>query len=165
MSARTIRRSLPRGALMALLWWVITEGDPEAWGFGVVAVVAATLVSLALFPSTGLRWSLVGLARFLPFFAVQTVLGSIDVVRRVFDPRLPLNPTFLEYTFRLSEEPPRVLFANALSLLPGTISVEMRGDRLTVHVIDAGLPVLETLRVLEERVAAVFDQDLRREGS
>jgi multicomponent Na+:H+ antiporter subunit E len=157
--ADIVGRVVPRVAFMALLWLVLTGGDPDGWAFGLVAVAAATLASMALFPPRGLRLSPAGLARFAPYFALQTVLGSVDVARRVFDPRMPVAPAFLEYRVRLSDEAPRVLFANALSLLPGTISVELRGDVLTIHVIDERLPVLATLQRLEERVAAVFHQD------
>jgi multicomponent Na+:H+ antiporter subunit E len=165
MSAWSLRSALIRAAIIAFLWWAITEGDPEAWGFGVVAVGAATLASLALLPPAGLRWSFAGLVRFVAFFSVQTVMGSLDVSRRVFDPRLPIDPAFLEYQFRLSGEPPRVLFASVLSLLPGTISVDLRPDGMTVHVIDSRLPVLTTLQEMEERIAAMFDQDLLHRGS
>jgi multicomponent Na+:H+ antiporter subunit E len=45
-----------------------------------------------------------------------------------------------------------------VSLLPGTASVRLNEERLKVHVLDRQLPVMEKLRELEDRVAALFGE-------
>lgn len=149
-----------RMVLMAALWWALTEGDLRGWYYGVLAIVAASFTSLMLIPPGSWRWNMLELPRFGFFFLQQSILGGVDVARRALDPRLPVDPTFIEYPLRLSKEPARVFFSNTMSLLPGTVSVELWPNLLRLHVLDRNMPVLETLRELEERVARLFVLDL-----
>jgi multicomponent Na+:H+ antiporter subunit E len=47
-----------------------------------------------------------------------------------------------------------------MSLLPGTLSTELRDDCLCLHVLDARLPVEADLRQVEIRVADLFGVSL-----
>lgn len=51
---------------------------------------------------------------------------------------------------------PRVLMLNVLGLMPGTLGVRLDGARLTLHLLDARLPVEREARALEAHVAALF---------
>ena len=72
----------------------------------------------------------------------------------------------MEYSVGLPDGAPRLFMANVVSLLPGTLSVELSGDCLKVHVLDATAPVFDELRRLESRVADLFVlKPSRRVGS
>jgi multicomponent Na+:H+ antiporter subunit E len=103
-----------------------------------------------------MRLNLRGFIRFLPFFFWQSLQGGFDVARRVMDPRLPISPSFLHYVIRLPDESARLFLAGAISLLPGTLSAELTGADLQVHILDDQQPALQKLRVVENRVAALF---------
>lgn len=153
------RRARRLGALAAgygLVWWALAGGDPWSWVVGVPAVVAAALLNLSLAPPRAAAGSVAGCARFLPFFLWQSLRGGLDVALRAFAPALPLQPGFVHYPWRLPEGPARVLFANAVSLAPGTLSALVEDDSLTVHVLDLGRPIGKHLAALEVRVAGVF---------
>lgn len=153
-------RGLGRGGAFALLWWVLTDGDHGSWVIGVPTVVAATVASLRLMPGKLRRWRLAGMMRFFPFFFWQSVRGSIDVAVRALHPHLPLAPAVVQYRLRLPDDLARVFLVNTVSLLPGSLSAELQGDHLTVHVLDGSLPMGATLQSLEARVAGMFGVDL-----
>ena len=69
----------------------------------------------------------------------------------------------VDYSLHLREGTARVFFANIVSLLPGTLSADIRGDTLIVHVLDKNLPMFEQLRRLELAVARLFGCALGRE--
>jgi multicomponent Na+:H+ antiporter subunit E len=50
--------------------------------------------------------------------------------------------------------------ANTVSLLPGTLSLELGTDCLQVHVLDEGKDFLPELEKVEQRVAAMFSISL-----
>ena len=50
-----------RALLFAGLWWVLSDGSPEGWVLGGLAVVAATWASAALRPAAENRLRLVAL--------------------------------------------------------------------------------------------------------
>ncbi|HSL00792.1 MAG TPA: Na+/H+ antiporter subunit E [Rubrobacteraceae bacterium] len=157
--ATLARRAVLRGALLALLWWALVGGDAGSWLVGAPAIVGATAASLLLSPG-GWRWTPGGVLRFVPFFVYQSLVGGLDVALRALDPRLPLQPTLLDYKLRLPESPARVFMADTISLLPGTLSAVLEGRDLRVHTLTQGPEVLDNLRELERRVAALFGLEL-----
>ena len=50
----------------------------------------------------------------------------------------------------------RLLCAGCLSLLPGTASVELRGQTLTIHLLDTSMPIDTMLEDLQRSVGGVF---------
>lgn len=148
-------KAAKRAVLIALLWVTLTEGDPGALAFGVPVVIAAALTSRVLSPGTaGLSWR--GMAQFVPFFLAQSFWGSVDVAMRALSPRLAVEPRLQEFPLRLPEGAPRVFFANTVSLVPGTVSVALQGDRLLVHVLAGADAVARRLHKVEAKVAALF---------
>jgi multicomponent Na+:H+ antiporter subunit E len=153
-AAVSVRAAAARTIALALLWWVVTEG--QAWNVVAVGVVlAAAAASVALSPGRT-AWRPLALGRFVPFFLRESFLGGVDVALRALLPGRRLDPAVIDYPLRLDDGPARALFAGALSLLPGTLSVELRGDHVQVHVLDRRLPVARTLNRLERHVAALF---------
>lgn len=150
------RWSLAAGRLgvFAALWWVLTAGDVDSWRVGVPGVLLAVLSSR---PRRRGRIRLLGLAAFVPFFLWRSLVASVDVAWRALHPRMPIDPDLLDYRLRVPDGPGRLLFASAINLLPGTVSAEIEGDRLRVHVIDRGQPQDALLEDLELRVAAILE--------
>lgn len=139
-----------------MVWWVITEARPGTLWVGVVAVALATLASLALAPGRFGRLRPLALLAFVPYFLLQSVRGGSDVVRRAFSPRLPLDPAIRTYSVAAMGATERVTFAVVASLLPGTLSCWLEGDRLVFHALDDGMPNAAAFAALEARLAPVF---------
>jgi multicomponent Na+:H+ antiporter subunit E len=151
---------LLRAALFAALWWVLVEGSLRGWPLTLLTLGAAVWTSTALLPPGRWRIRPAGLLRFLPFFLWESVRGGIDVAGRALHPRLPVRPREVVYPLRLPPGPARVFFAGAVGLFPGTLSTELQPDHVRVHTLDERLPVADTLRQLEERVADLFGEAL-----
>jgi len=148
-----------RGIVFGLLWLLLLEdGAAASWIVGGPAVAAATLLSLRLRP--GPPVSLIGLARFLPWFIRQSLSGAIDVASRALRPAMPLYPGLVTVQLRLPPGAPRVALANVISMLPGTLSADLQADRLTIHALDARQDSRAMLRDLEPRIAGIFNIEL-----
>jgi multicomponent Na+:H+ antiporter subunit E len=94
---------------------------------------------------------LTGVLRYLGYFAVQSIRGGVDVSLRALRPSMPLNPGFLSLDLGIEPEGLRILFAWTVSLLPGTASVHLDGQRLHVHVLcndGSAQPELERLETV-----------------
>lgn len=143
-----------RALLFSLLWWALTDGTAGSWWIGAPAVASAVIVSIALVPPLGLVWREV--MGFVPFFLLHSLKGGMDVAWRAFHPRMPITPELIEYPLRLPPGLPRVVLANTVSLLPGTLSAELGGRVLKVHVLDSLGDFLAELGALEKRVGCMF---------
>jgi multicomponent Na+:H+ antiporter subunit E len=149
---QTLRVIATRILLFAVFWFVVSEGKG---GYPLVAaaiVVLAAGVSLILLPPGELSFSWRGLASFAPYFARKAVSGGLDVAGRALRPSLPIEPAFVEIELRGKTEASRVITADAMSVLPGTLSARLDGLTLTLHILDRGLPYETQLREIERRV-------------
>ena len=158
MSSVTMTAILRRGALLLLLWWILTEGSRDGWVMGMVAIGAALWLSLRLVAPGSARFSLTGLGAFLGFFVCNSVRGGVQVALIALRGRRALQPGTLEVQLHLSSPAPRILMAGALGLMPGTVSVRLDGRRLRLHVIDERMPIAVEVRALETRIARMFGE-------
>ncbi len=150
------RRSLVRFVVFSFLWYALAGSDKASWIIGVPAVLFATALSLMLASSSPLRISSAGAFHFIPFFLRQSFHGGIDVMRRALSFQQLLDPGLVSYTTLLPEGSARIFFVNTISLLPGTLSAELHGNRVTIHTLDQGLPIWANIQRLEYHVAALM---------
>ena len=151
-------------ALFAVLWAVLTGGSPLSWVVGVPVAAGAAALAVWLGPGSGRAVRPVAAAVFAGFFLVESLRGGWDIARRAVHPALPIDPGQLTYRLRLPPGTPRVLFANTVSLLPGTLSLEIGEEVLHVHAVDQRMPIRASLARLEERIAALYGLSLRGEA-
>lgn len=147
---------ISRTAILAFTWWVLTQGAYDSWQVGLPAILSAIFIDYRLSPPKGNLWSLGGFLVYAFYFLKLSITGGIDVAWRTYHPRLPLNPAIVEYPLRLTSLSARNLFVCTVSLLPGTLSAELGDNILFVHVLDVGRPFKQELKIIEDRVAAVF---------
>lgn len=149
-----------RAMLLLGVWWVLTLGDVSGLGPGAAIAGVVAWLSVQLFPGSAYRLSPSGLLLFTGYFLVRSVVAGLDVARRLLTPALPVNPGELTLRLHLPQGSPRWLLANTLSLMPGTLSVLLEGDQLTLHCLDTDARVERDVRATEKKVARVFRQPL-----
>ena len=151
---QTIKTVLLRTLSLFIVWWALTEGDGSGAPFGAVVSLMVALVSVRLFPPGTYavrpgtyRLRALGTLLFTGHFLGNSVIAGVDVARRLVLPRLPVDPGTLKLTTTLPEGSPRWLLANALSLMPGTLSVNLSGDRLELHCLDQRMPIADSVQI------------------
>ena len=160
-----VRRFAVTLVLAALLWWVLAEGQGFSSPLSWLAVLGAACSTLVLPVSRPFRLSPAALPRFAAFFLRASIMGGVDVARRALSPSMHLEPGFVRYTTSLPHGAALTFFMAVISLLPGTLSVRLQGRLLTVHVLDTGLPIRESLEALETHVSRVFIMGPRPESA
>ncbi|MDM7955791.1 Na+/H+ antiporter subunit E [Blastomonas sp.] len=141
---------MKRTVALAAIWLVFAGAGLEALVVGLIFVPIAVGLSLRLVPD-GIPVRLGAVAGLLPRFIAQSVIGGIDVARRAFDPRLPIDPGWIEVPVALPDGG-RVALGGELSLMPGTLAAGSVGNRLLVHVLDRKQDVAAAIRHEEERL-------------
>ncbi|MGB5179849.1 MAG: Na+/H+ antiporter subunit E [Gammaproteobacteria bacterium] len=146
-----------RAAILAGLWWLIVQGQPDAWLVGVPAVAIATLVSSRLGSRHALpRLSLTGLLAFVALFLRESIRGGLDVAFRTLGPRLRIEPGFHSYRMHTSHPAARVLLINCIGLLPGTLAADLDGDHAELHLLDNSVDPEPQLLRLEQAIVRLF---------
>lgn len=143
-----------RLALLALLWWALSAGDPRAWRWGLPAIVATAL----LMPAPGAwRWRLLVALTFLPQALMLSLRGGMQVARLACRGRLALDTRVIEYPWQqLPEGPARLFMASLINLVPGTLTLRLTQDALHVHVLHHHDDTSRALARLEQRIARLY---------
>ncbi|MCW8125954.1 Na+/H+ antiporter subunit E [Microbulbifer halophilus] len=85
----------------------------------------------------------------------KIVQSNLEVASCVWRGRQSIHPASARLETKLQTDLGRVLYANSITLTPGTVAVELEGDEILVHALNAG--GLEELRrgEMENRVRAL----------
>ena len=65
----------------------------------------------------------------------EVILSNIDVARRILDPRMPITPNVLKVRATQKTDLGRVTYANSITLVPGTVTMDVDGGVFTVHAL------------------------------
>ena len=99
-----------------------------------------------------------GALRYLPWLLWEIVKANIDVARRVIHPNLPIAPSLFDAPVSQQTDLGQALYANSITLTPGTVSVDLGPGVIRVHALHNGAAdgVLEG--EMDKRVSAVEGQ-------
>lgn len=137
-----------RPSVPAVLWltavWVGLWGSVSAanvLGGLALAVVLLWLLPLPLPPAPDRAVVRAGpLLRFTARFAVDLVVSSVQVAVLAVRPRVRLRPAVVAVPVRGASDTLLTVLADAISLTPGTLTIEVdrQSSTLHVHVLDVG---------------------------
>jgi multicomponent Na+:H+ antiporter subunit E len=102
---------------------------------------------------------LLALLRFLAAYSGQVLLAALHVARVVLDPRLPVRPVMVVCRTGLEGQISRIAFAHAVTLTPGTLTVDIDGGTFLIHCLDEDFARQVQDGQLERRIARVFEQE------
>jgi multicomponent Na+:H+ antiporter subunit E len=126
--------------LVLLSTWILLSGQftPLHLGSGVVCSGLVTYLALRkgvadkeghpvhLLTATLTYW---------PWLLSQILLANMDVIYRVWHPRLPISPCLLRVPRKTRTDLGTVIYANSITLTPGTVTVDVGEKNLLVHAL------------------------------
>lgn len=72
---------------------------------------------------------------YVPWLTKEVILSNLEVAQIVLSPIMPLRRSQITVTAHQKSELGRVILANSITLTPGTVSVQVEGDQITVHAL------------------------------
>ncbi len=103
------------------------------------------------------RLRVFALAPYWGWLLWQIVKSSLDVSRRILSPQLPIRPRLLSLPCKLEDDLRRMIYANSITLTPGTVTVQIDSDHVEVHALSGESEVLESGE-MERRVAVLEER-------
>jgi len=152
-----VRLILSLSLILAALWVALSgHFSPLLLTFGVLSVALVTWLTVRLEILDREAHPIHLLARgcaYWPWLLWQILLSNLAVVRIILDPRLPISPRLIRLRPSQRTDLGRVIYANSITLTPGTVSVRVDEDRIVVHALTAA--AAEELRAgeMDRRVA------------
>jgi len=139
MGWRAVLHAISLG-LVLFSTWLLLSGyfEPLLLSFGVLSCVIVVVVvhRMDVVDHEGhpvhLGW------RILPYWfwlMVEIVKANIAVAKLILDPKMPITPTIVRVPTSQHTELGQVIFANSITLTPGTVSVRVTGNEILVHAV------------------------------
>lgn len=76
-----------------------------------------------------------GAITYLPWLVWEVVKAAWAVMRLIIDPKLPISPTMTVVRASQTTSTGINVYANSITLTPGTITTNVDGNLLTIHAI------------------------------
>ncbi len=126
--------------LVLFVLWLLLSGhlSPLLLLTGLVSClfVAYSAHKLALLDTSSytLRFNL-NLPQFLPWFLVAVIKSNLDVSWRILHPKLPISPNISRVPVSKHSDVGKAVYANCITLTPGTYSLDINADTIEVHAL------------------------------
>ncbi|RTL50366.1 MAG: cation transporter [Bradyrhizobiaceae bacterium] len=129
-------------AVLFVIWMAANSALNPA-----VAITGAiiTLLLSWIFAARGsawqtIRWTPRGLCHFVAYtgtFVIELVKANINMLGYVYAPRIDIKPGIVKVRTRLTSPIGRLALANSIALTPGSLVMDMKGEALFIHWLDA----------------------------
>ncbi len=132
------------GVVLAIaigLTWILWSGHFEPlmllWGAVSVGLVLWLSSRLGLLDDEGVPLPLLrpALVPYLGWLMVQVFWSNLDVLKRIWQAQPEIDPCMVSVLPLQSTAAGKVLYANSITLTPGTVSVRLYDDEILVHAL------------------------------
>jgi len=73
--------------------------------------------------------------RYITLLVKEIWIANIQVAILVLKPEIKLDSGYFRYKTKLKTDFGKMVFANSITLTPGTITVDIEGDELIIHYL------------------------------
>ena len=120
--------------------WLLLSGHYDATFvmYGVLSClgVVALMLHLQILDDESLPTDLgFPLLLYLPWLLKEILLSNIAVAKVILDPKLPIHPRILRISASQKTDVGRVIYANSITLTPGTVTLDVRHEKFLVHAL------------------------------
>jgi multicomponent Na+:H+ antiporter subunit E len=153
-----------------MLVWLLLSGHYNATliTYGVLSCLGVVLLMshLGILDKEALPTHL-GLRVFayIPWLLKEIVVSNLAVARVILSRRLPIHPRILRVRASQKTEVGQVIYANSITLTPGTVTLDVRNGEFLVHALTTDSAEGLLSGEMDRRVAHLEVNAARREGA
>jgi multicomponent Na+:H+ antiporter subunit E len=156
-------RAISLGVVLAIVWLLLSgHFEPLVLILGLASCVVVVAITrrMDLIDHEGHPIHLTRRATgYWLWLAWEVVKANIDVAKRVLAPNMNISPTMVRLTASQKTDLGLVIYANSITLTPGTVSVDVEPGEILVHALSRD--AAEDLRggEMDRRVAQFEGED------
>jgi multicomponent Na+:H+ antiporter subunit E len=148
--------------LVLFVVWLLLSGifEPLLLGLGVASSIVVVYIAhrmdvidreghpIHLTPRTLL---------YFPWLVWEIVKANFDVALAIVRPAMPIEPRLLHIKAGQKDDLGRVIYANSITLTPGTVTIATEGSAFTIHALTRGAAEGLESGDMDRRVTAMED--------
>lgn len=122
------------------LFWFMLSGHTEILliALGLLSTLLTVYLSKRMNIIDGESYPLhlnVRLLRYWLFLGKEIIVANVDVIKRILKPGLSISPQIITLSVKKQNDLSKVIYANSITLTPGTVTLALSGDELIVHAL------------------------------
>jgi len=160
------RRELAQGAALFVLW-IVFSGRLEPFHLATGIIAAAFVVWLdrklapapLTEPGVALRPNIGRIILYVPWLGWQMILSAWQVAQVILNPDKYISPRLVSFKSPQPHALARVILGNSITLTPGTLTLDIDGDRYLVHALGESSTNGLLSGEMQRKVARLFNAD------
>lgn len=152
--------TLGLAALLFFLWLLLSgHFDPLLLGLGIASSLLVVIIALRMdvVDQEGHPYHLKfkNLVRYWGWLLREIILANLDVSKRILSPDLPISPTIVRLPASQVSDLGRVIYANSITLTPGTVAINVSRLEIEVHALTTEAALQLERGEMDRRVSAL----------
>lgn len=141
--------------------WLLLSGvyKPLTIGLGVLSAVIVIFVTKRMDSIDGDRLTIdlkpVAFLKYIIWLLVEIAKANWTVAKVILTPSLPIRQHLFTVPYSQKTDLGQVIFANSITLTPGTVSVETEPGHFLVHALVYTPDTMEELGEMDRQVSAI----------
>ncbi len=155
-----MQRIIILGFALAALWLLLSGyfDEPLLLGFGAASVILCVWLAHRagmLDPEGAPGGVFLGIFGYLLWLVIEIGKANLAVARQALAVEPKLSPKMIRVPAKQTTGVGRVIFANSITLTPGTVSVDLGDDSVLVHALTQDLADEAALADMGDRVVKI----------
>ena len=132
-------RAFGLGAILFGFWLALSgHYTPLLLGFGVGSCVLVVYIAtrMDVVDHEGVPLHVMGrVLWYLPWLLKEIFVANVEVAKVILDPKLPISPRIVLFHGSQQTDLGRAIYANSITLTPGTITTGVEGQEFQIHAL------------------------------
>ena len=123
-----------------LLFWMILSENAKAQTIciGIIISLLVTILNMNLMRSNrkfNFKKNIVGWISYTILLIKEILVSNFNVAKIVLSPKIVISPQVVTIKTKIKSNFHKTIFANSITLTPGTLTISMEGDKIAVHCL------------------------------
>lgn len=130
------------GAILLFVLWLLMSGvyKPVTISLGAISCIFAVFIAARMNKAdnapVGYHLHPVRFAAYFGYLLKEIAISNWTVAKHILTPGMSVKPKYLQVPFTQKSELGQTIFANSITLTPGTLTVELGDGHFSVHALD-----------------------------
>ena len=153
-------KSIVYWTLFLFALWLILSGSLHIQNLliGFVVSYAIALLYVKMFKDEAVyRFSLIAFLKYLGVLFKNLLISNIQINKRILSKEMNISAAIVAVKTDLESDWKKLLLANSITLTPGTLTLDIKGDTLFIHTLqyEEGMDKKEIIREFEDAIRKI----------
>jgi multicomponent Na+:H+ antiporter subunit E len=143
-----------------LLFWIVLSENAKAQTLciGIIISLLVTILNKDLICKNrqiNFKKNIISWMSYIIMLIKEVIVSNFNVAKIVLSPKILISPQIVTIKTKIRSDFHKTIFANTITLTPGTLTILMEGDKIAVHCLKGEFAVGLTNSAFEKIILKV----------